>query len=255
MKTLSIQQPWASLIVAGIKDVENRTWKPNYTGRILIHASSKKVPKSFEDHLPEEWVSLLKNARNMGSLNAYSELPTSAIIGYVEVTGYADQTESIWDGGEECTKWLLSDPYLFDEPILDVKGKLNLFEYPLDENNLPPAHQVKRLEITADGDRLILPVSATLFDQIEQGERELMIDVTAENIDFFCPNPDNYELRPCQTIELVCGTQRATYQVKTSAAYAYLDPETEEGYLYTNLHGEETEWSYIGIELADKITD
>ena len=28
MKVLSIQQPWASLIVAGIKDIENRTWKP-----------------------------------------------------------------------------------------------------------------------------------------------------------------------------------------------------------------------------------
>lgn len=27
MKVLSIQQPWAALICAGIKDVENRTWK------------------------------------------------------------------------------------------------------------------------------------------------------------------------------------------------------------------------------------
>ena len=48
MKTLSIQQPWASLVCAGIKDVENRTWKPaEVPGRILIHASSKKVTKNF----------------------------------------------------------------------------------------------------------------------------------------------------------------------------------------------------------------
>ena len=42
MKVLSVQQPWASLIAAGIKDVENRTWKPQeIPERILIHASKK----------------------------------------------------------------------------------------------------------------------------------------------------------------------------------------------------------------------
>lgn len=44
MKVLSIKQPWASLICSGIKDVENRTWKPKEVpGRILIHAGSTKV--------------------------------------------------------------------------------------------------------------------------------------------------------------------------------------------------------------------
>ena len=57
MKTLSVQQPWVTLICSGIKDVENRTWVPNYTGRILIHASSKKVPKRFEEQIPIEWAS------------------------------------------------------------------------------------------------------------------------------------------------------------------------------------------------------
>jgi hypothetical protein len=39
MKILSIRQPWASLIVAGVKDVENRTWPMRYRGRVLIHSS------------------------------------------------------------------------------------------------------------------------------------------------------------------------------------------------------------------------
>ena len=34
MKILSIRQPWASLIVAGVKDVENRTWPMGYRGRV-----------------------------------------------------------------------------------------------------------------------------------------------------------------------------------------------------------------------------
>jgi|ERR1700687_42153 len=39
MKMISIRQPWASLIVSGAKDVENRTWPTRYRGTVLIHAS------------------------------------------------------------------------------------------------------------------------------------------------------------------------------------------------------------------------
>ena len=35
MKAITIKQPWASLIVHGIKDIENRTWRTNYRGRVL----------------------------------------------------------------------------------------------------------------------------------------------------------------------------------------------------------------------------
>ncbi|MCB2188832.1 MAG: ASCH domain-containing protein [Deltaproteobacteria bacterium] len=40
MKCLSIRQPWASLIVAGMKDVENRSWATKYRGPVLIHAAA-----------------------------------------------------------------------------------------------------------------------------------------------------------------------------------------------------------------------
>ena len=44
MKTLSIQQPWGSIICSGLKHVENRTWGlSNLPVRILIHVGSKKV--------------------------------------------------------------------------------------------------------------------------------------------------------------------------------------------------------------------
>lgn len=38
MKVLSVKQPWAWLITNGIKQVENRTWKTNHRGDLLIHA-------------------------------------------------------------------------------------------------------------------------------------------------------------------------------------------------------------------------
>lgn len=49
MKTLSVRQPWASLLVCGLKDIENRTWASNFKGRIMIYASSTKVPKRFAE--------------------------------------------------------------------------------------------------------------------------------------------------------------------------------------------------------------
>lgn len=45
MKAISIRQPWAWLIVAGHKDIENRTWAITYRGPILIHAA-KMVDKN-----------------------------------------------------------------------------------------------------------------------------------------------------------------------------------------------------------------
>lgn len=45
MKCLSIREPWASIIINGYKDYEFRSWKTNYRGKILIHAS-KSIEKS-----------------------------------------------------------------------------------------------------------------------------------------------------------------------------------------------------------------
>ena len=58
MKTLSVRQPLAHLLCAGVKDIDNRTWKlpEKYKGEtVLIHASAKsanfwKTPKAFIVH-------------------------------------------------------------------------------------------------------------------------------------------------------------------------------------------------------------
>ena len=41
MKALSIQQPWANLILDGLKIIETRVWETSYRGDILICASKK----------------------------------------------------------------------------------------------------------------------------------------------------------------------------------------------------------------------
>lgn len=53
MKVLTIKQPWATLIVEGLKKYEFRTWKTNYRGKILIHAGlsiDQKYSNKFKNY-------------------------------------------------------------------------------------------------------------------------------------------------------------------------------------------------------------
>lgn len=176
MKTLSFQQPWASLIAKGIKIVENRTWNTEYRGRFLIHASSRKVPKNFIQTLPMEMFESIDNEQILGNMPVnLSELPTSAIIGYadiVDVIPPGELTGSPWDGGEDQYRWVIDNAHIFDEPITDVKGKLHFFDYPeIDENNLPPADKDTLHLVKYENKCLTICVAQHIYDYVkENGE-------------------------------------------------------------------------------------
>ncbi len=172
MKTLSIQQPWASLIVAGLKDVENRTWSTDYRGRILIHASGKKIPNGYlYNSNPAELIQEISNIVYMGGMPNFEDLPLGAIIGYVDLVDIKDETylDSDWAQGAPC-QWIVNNAYIFDEPITDVKGKLGLWEYDIDENNLPPAHKACPPTLVAEGEEIVMPVSDEFYNVFMQGQ-------------------------------------------------------------------------------------
>lgn len=119
MKALSVKDPWAWLICSNIKDVENRTWKTNYQGRIYIHVPAV-MDRNWTDIYPVQAVYLIPRFRNKGVY--------SAIIGEVSIIDCIKNSDSIW-AQDKCWHWLLKDAVLYDEPILNVKGKLGLWEY------------------------------------------------------------------------------------------------------------------------------
>ena len=163
MKTISIKQPWAYLIASGIKDIENRTWKcpQKYIGkRVLIHVSAKPLAwHSVVDSLTSDmaWV-VIKNGYNGRWLR---DLRCGAIIGSVEIVDCVVNHSSIWAEKQHCTyhspckdltklpncfdgcihfskpiyNWVLSSPILFEEPILNVKGKLGFWDYEFSEDD------------------------------------------------------------------------------------------------------------------------
>ena len=126
MKTLSICQPWASLIVHGIKDVENRTWKTNYRGSVLIHAGKSRCRTSIFETLNREQYIRFRDKIGFSGLDFLE--PKGAIIGSIQIVDCVRNHPSVW-AEKDCWNWVLANPMLFEEPI-PCRGRLSFWEYP-----------------------------------------------------------------------------------------------------------------------------
>src|SRR5574344_705037 len=124
MKALSVKQPWALLIVNGVKDIENRTRKTNYRGRILIHASGK--PDKIELEMSGQ--ATVQEMQMFSVLNKVEENELfGCVIGSVEIVDCVKNNPSVW-AEKNVWNWVLTNPVLFKKPIRNIKGKLGLWE-------------------------------------------------------------------------------------------------------------------------------
>jgi hypothetical protein len=92
MKALSIRQPWAELIVAGLKDIENRMWPTDYRGPVLIHAGMKIEPIDAD---LREWIKRISGF----DLPQAGDLPRGGIVGQVEIVDLVQSSASPWFSG------------------------------------------------------------------------------------------------------------------------------------------------------------
>ena len=121
MKALSIMQPWSWLIVAGYKDIENRSWPTNYRGPVLIHAG-KKFDPDYADGQAWDWTDI-KRPRDFDQ---------GGIVGEAEIVDCLTSSSSRWFFG----------PYGFvirnarELPFRPCRGMLGFFEP--DYSPVPP---------------------------------------------------------------------------------------------------------------------
>lgn len=117
---LTIRQPWASLIVDGVKDVENRTWRTRYRGLMLVHAGSGRDAEGI---------------RTYGHL--VKDLTPGAILGLVHLDDIVENDPSPWALPGNL-HWKLSRAERFDEPKF-CSGKLGLWRPSLADLLDPPS--------------------------------------------------------------------------------------------------------------------
>lgn len=122
MKALSIKQPWASLVAAGHKTVECRTWKTSYRGPILI--CSSKGDFEINDEL------IAPGGHALGVAELLDVRPmTKADI------ERAYLPEEWHENALKGFAWHFKKMY---EVIpFPIKGKLNLFNVDVDLRKLP----------------------------------------------------------------------------------------------------------------------
>jgi hypothetical protein len=151
MKTLTIKNPWALLIAAGIKDIENRTWRTKFRGRIYIHAGQSLACNKFGDlgglMTADQIQAIGLDAPEVRKLIFKSAFNQSMIIGEVDIVDCVLNHPSVWaeqmtydkcpetgihilrKGQPYVWNWVLANPVLYDKPIENVKGKLSFWEY------------------------------------------------------------------------------------------------------------------------------
>ena len=112
MWALTVRQPWAALIVAGVKDVENRSWRAPERiigARVYIHASDRRADDVAD-------VPVVAGVDQRG-----------VIVGSVVVVGCVADAASDW-ARPDCWHWLLADAAVLD-PIT-CRGHHGIWELP-----------------------------------------------------------------------------------------------------------------------------
>lgn len=125
MKTITLKQPWASLVAYGYKKYEFRSWKTKYRGDILIHAG-----KGID-------ITAIEKVKHLNL-----DFPSSKIIAKVTIEDCIELNEEI--NKKICNEnplvygtksrtgfaWKLSNVQLIDLPET-VSGKQGFWNYNL----------------------------------------------------------------------------------------------------------------------------
>lgn len=127
MKTLSIIEPWATLIQEKQKYIETRSWKTSYRGELYIHASLTKIKKD-EKYL--KLLNLIDNKNlNYGKIICKCNLIDCVYMDEEFIKKIKNNKQEYLCGDYRIGRyaWILENIEKID-PI-KTKGKLGIWEY------------------------------------------------------------------------------------------------------------------------------
>jgi len=145
MRALTIQQPWAWLIVHGRKGIENRSWGTRHRGPLAIHAGltyDRAAEQWIIEHIPTV---LWDDMPTRAELTAAGQM--GAVVGTCELHSVYQPHEGVshwpWSGLSPkfaehqplwrmfgCHAWQLVNPVAFVAPV-PWRGRLGLWEVPI----------------------------------------------------------------------------------------------------------------------------
>lgn len=129
MKALSIRQPYAWAIMAGIKPVENRKWSTSYRGPLAIHAG-----KAWYDDETRGYVDIESWAEDFRIPYDGSPVSLGGIVGVADLVDVVTHHESPFFFGPYG--FVLTNPRPVE--FVPMKGRLGLFE--IDDSLIKVTH-------------------------------------------------------------------------------------------------------------------
>lgn len=137
MKALSIHAPYGSLIAAGIKRHETRSWRTNYRGPLAIHqgkswvdadvaATLRPALKALQRRCPVMWANDIEHGHGIGAVVAIANLvdcvPTESLTEIDPLDRLCgDFTPGRWAWRLEVATW-------FGFPV-PTRGRQGLFNW------------------------------------------------------------------------------------------------------------------------------
>ena len=118
MKAITIYQPYAYAIVAGLKHYETRPRRTNIRGRIAIHAAkggTHFVTVALDSALPESMK--LHYGAVIGTVEIVDCVPVEEIMHTL-----TEREQALGDYSPGRFAWVLQNPVMFDTPI-PARGK------------------------------------------------------------------------------------------------------------------------------------
>lgn len=247
MKAISIDQPWASLVVSGIMDVTpSLPVLRDYRGPVLVVSIKSSDAVSELERAPYEWLQVVMNRIYLGDLPELNEMPMNKALGVVDIIDCVKDAYSMWDNWQNNGDVLrLANARIFDTPISSWKD--------IDVDNLPPFHVFKKHIPVYENGKLILHVGPTAYDRYCSGEFfsvSLFIDEDVEACGIF-PDLSSFDTAPLDRVELVCGNQRAVFGVNNVGAGVPLDEKGDEIY-FPSIYEEKRPWESLKIVLGPR---
>lgn len=128
---ISIHQPWASLLVLGIKQVEGREWSTTHRGRLWIASTSKKPSELEIATVEDQYIQFYRLPRDQ--IPFPKHYPTSSLLGCVHVDDCLSQSQyqhlqntKALENTEFSYVWLCSSPQQLVLPC-HISGKRKLW--------------------------------------------------------------------------------------------------------------------------------
>lgn len=145
MKAISLWQPWASLIAAGIKRIETRSWPIEWRGPLAIHAAKYRLTRrqreAMRTDLNEMSLLLFPDRRCITEPTVMlGDLPYGAVVAVAHVIACRDTSEvrervsaqerMCGDFRPGRFAWMLERIQKLRSPV-ECRGAQGIFELPI----------------------------------------------------------------------------------------------------------------------------